>query len=185
MVNGGWVVRAFAYTVKRVGGALALLALMASCDSGMSPQATNAPLPDVSASEAQAGPEAGADDGKGVADEASADATVGPSDAAGARDATLGDTSADSARSDGAPGLGLDATDLDAPGPDPAPVPCGADAAEAGFCPLPNSVCANSRWLVFYDNAQCVSGSCTWEKRYVDCGSIGCFVGRCQPPFTM
>lgn len=86
---------------------------------------------------------------------------------------------------DAAPGPGFDATGLDAPGPDPAPTVCGADAAEAGVCPMPPSACADPHWLVFYDNAQCVAGSCTWEKRYNDCGPVGCFFGECRPPLTL
>jgi hypothetical protein len=87
----------------------------------------------------------------------------------------------DAARGAGDLGLGLDATDLDAAGPDPSPLACDADAgSDAGLCPPPHSECADSEWLVYYDNGQCVSGQCTWEKRYVECSIVSCFGGACQ-----
>jgi hypothetical protein len=184
----GWCVRDsdtsdVAHPVMRTGGTLLALLFVASCDAGMSPMATNAILADVSAPEAEGGLERAAVTGD--AHEASADTTLTSISDASADSDSAGDVwSPGPARQDAAPGVGFDATNLNAPGPDPSPVGCGADAAEAGFCPLPYSVCADSRWLVFYDNAQCVSGSCAWEKRYLDCGSIGCFVGQCRPPFT-
>jgi hypothetical protein len=151
----------------RTGGTLVALVLMASCDTGISQNATSAP--DVSASQTEGGPDA--PEAAGGADAASMEATV-----------TW--IPLDEGPADSGPGVGFDATDLNAPGPDPAPVGCGADAAEAGFCSMPYSACADHRWLVFYDNAQCVSGSCTWVKKYVDCGSIGCSGGWCHVPFT-
>jgi len=86
---------------------------------------------------------------------------------------------------DAALGVDLDATDLDGAGPDPVPASCDGDAGDAaGFCALPPSTCADSRWLVYYDDGQCVSGQCAWEKRYIDCASIGCFYGACRVPLT-
>jgi hypothetical protein len=85
---------------------------------------------------------------------------------------------------DAAAGVSLDATTLDAAGPDPTARACNAAADDGGLCPLPPSTCADRRWLVYYDNGQCVSGQCTWGKRYLDCGTIGCFFGACQYPPT-
>jgi len=86
---------------------------------------------------------------------------------------------------DAALGVDLDATDLDGAGPDPDPASCGGDAGgDAGFCGLPPSRCADSRWLVYYDDGQCILGQCAWEKRYVDCAAIGCFYGACRVPVT-
>jgi hypothetical protein len=145
---------------------------MASCDAGTTQNGTSGLLPDASAAETegvQSSPEAAAG-----AEDASVDAPITWIPLPAAPPYSAGD----------ARGVGLDATDLDAPGSDPPYASCGADAAEAGVCPVPYSRCADHRWLVFYDNAQCVSGSCTWEKRYVDCGSIGCSGGWCHVPFT-
>jgi hypothetical protein len=168
----------------RKWGTLVALVLVASCDAGSLQKATSTPLPDVSASELEGG--AGDPQAAGDAEEASTDATITAiHDAASSSTDSAGDASAlGSLHPDAAPGVSLDATDLDAPGPNPGPIGCGVDAAEAGFCPLPSSWCADRRWLTFYDNAQCISALCTWEKRYVDCGSIGCFFGQCQPPIT-
>jgi hypothetical protein len=187
----GWGVRDsgtsdVTHPVLRTGGTLLALILMASCDVGTSQNATNAILPDVSAPEAEGGPARADADATEDAHQASADTTLTLISDASADSDSAGDVwSSGPPLQDAAPGVGFDATNLTTPGPDPGPVGCGADAAEAGFCPLPYSVCADSRWLLFYDNAQCVSGSCAWEKRYLDCGSIGCFVGQCRPPFTM
>jgi hypothetical protein len=168
----------------RKGGTLVALVLVASCDTGSLQKATSTPLPDVSAPELEAGP--GDPQAAGDAESASTDATITAiHDAASSSADSAGDASSlGSLHPDAAPGVSLDATDLDAPGPEPGPIGCGVDAAEAGFCPLPSSWCADRRWLTFYDNAQCISAVCTWEKRYVDCGSIGCFFGQCQPPLT-
>ncbi len=82
-------------------------------------------------------------------------------------------------------GVSLDATDLDAQAPDPVDASCDSDAAdEGGICPLPGSQCADARWLVYFDNGACVSGQCSWEKKYVDCSTIGCFSGACRFPPT-
>jgi hypothetical protein len=82
-------------------------------------------------------------------------------------------------------GVGLDATDLDAPALGPVDASCDSDAGgEGGLCPLPRSQCADGRWLVYFDNGACVSGQCSWEQRYVDCSTIGCFLGACRLPLT-
>jgi hypothetical protein len=157
----------------RSGGTLAALVLMASCDAGTTQNGTSGLLRDASAAETEgvrSSPEAAAG-----AEDPSVDAPVTWVPLSEAWPDSAGD----------ARGVGLDATYLGAPGPEPPYTGCGADAAEAGFCPVPHSLCADSPWLVFYDNAQCVSGSCTWDKRYVSCGTIGCFLGQCQIPFTM
>jgi len=86
----------------------------------------------------------------------------------------------------GDPGVGLDATDLDASGPAAPAVACDVDAGgDSGLCPPPSSVCADSTWLVFYDNGQCVAGQCTWEKRYIECVVGWCIRDGCQAPVTM
>ena len=104
----------------RTGGTLVALVLMASCDTGISQNATSSP--DVSASQTEGGP--GAPEAAGGADAASMEATV-----------TW--IPLDEGPADSGPGV-----------------------------------------------AQCVSGSCTWVKKYVDCGSIGCSGGWCHVPFT-
>ncbi len=82
-------------------------------------------------------------------------------------------------------GVSLDATDLDAPGPDPLDATCDGGAGdEGGLCPLPRSQCADGRWLVYYDNGSCVSGQCVWEKRYIDCSTLGCQMGSCRAAVT-
>jgi hypothetical protein len=82
---------------------------------------------------------------------------------------------------DAEPGVSFDATDLDAQAPDPVDASCDNDAAdEGGLCPMPRSQCADGRWLVYFDNGACVSGQCSWEKRYVDCTILGCSRGACQ-----
>ncbi|MGO9838962.1 MAG: hypothetical protein ACLP1X_32675 [Polyangiaceae bacterium] len=35
---------------------------------------------------------------------------------------------------------------------------------------------APDAWLVYYDDGECVSGSCTWQKREILCGT-GCSNG--------
>jgi hypothetical protein len=64
-------------------------------------------------------------------------------------------------------------------GPNPAPLACDADASAAtGECPLPPSACADSRWLVYYDDGQCIAGSCSWKMKDSYC-SLGCSQGAC------
>ena len=83
------------------------------------------------------------------------------------------------------PGVDLDATDLDGAGPAPTPVACDVEAGEsAAPCPLPRSHCASSSWLVYYDNGQCMSGQCVWDRRYIACNQLTCFSGACQTPVT-
>jgi hypothetical protein len=76
------------------------------------------------------------------------------------------------------------------PGPDPAPMACDVDAAaDAAVCALPPSVCADDtdhRWLVYYDDGQCVAGQCAWQKLRTYC-AYGCADGAClgrptEPP---
>jgi len=148
------------------------LTLAASCATGTPPNASGTGRTDASAPGADGGSEAPGSDGP-------------VANASDASDDSDGDAWSSGPYQDAPPGVDLDATNLDAPGPDPVPVACSADTSEAGSCPLPRSVCADGRWLVFYDNPLCRADSCTWEKRYLDCGNIGCFVGRCQAPVTL
>jgi hypothetical protein len=70
-------------------------------------------------------------------------------------------------------------------GPDPAPVACDADAGvDAALCPPPPSVCENSRWLVYYDLGECVSGLCAWQKMYRACAGGICVGGGCMSGLT-
>jgi hypothetical protein len=63
--------------------------------------------------------------------------------------------------------------------PDPPPLACNADApSDSGVCPLPASTCADSEWLVYYDDGQCTSGLCTWQKKELFC-TYRCFQGAC------
>jgi hypothetical protein len=82
-------------------------------------------------------------------------------------------------------GVDLDATDLDGGGPAPTPVACDVEAGESSApCPLPPSQCASSSSLVYYDDGQCVSGQCVWDRHYIACTQVSCFNGACQPPPT-
>ncbi len=72
-----------------------------------------------------------------------------------------------------------------APGPDPSPVACDADAGmDAALCPPPPSVCDDSRWLVYYDLGECVSGLCAWHKMYRACPNSFCARGACMSGLT-
>jgi len=110
---------------------------------------------------------------------AGADAASQSGDVESTPDAAL-DTGGDG----GSVGLdsGPDATDLDAAATDPPPLACDADAGgEARLCPPPPSVCADTSTLVYYDNGQCVSGQCTWDKRSVRCSLPNvCWIDGCQ-----
>src|SRR5262245_62075468 len=53
-------------------------------------------------------------------------------------------------------------------GPDPPKTPCDP-ASDAGACDLPPSVCANTKWLVYYVNPQCIGGFCQWDKKTFNC----------------
>ncbi len=55
-------------------------------------------------------------------------------------------------------------------------VGAGADASQV--CPPPPPQCAESNWLVSYDNSQCVAGTCAWETHYVTC-EFTCDGGSC------
>ena len=69
-------------------------------------------------------------------------------------------------------------------GPDPPPVACDADAGgDAALCPPPPSVCDDSRWLVYYDLGECVSGLCAWQKMYRNCAGF-CTRGACMSGVT-
>jgi hypothetical protein len=69
-------------------------------------------------------------------------------------------------------------------GPDPPPVACDADAGvNAALCPPPPSVCEDSRWLVYYDLGECVSGLCVWQKMYRACAGF-CLHGACMSGVT-
>jgi hypothetical protein len=104
---------------------------------------------------------------------------------------------------DGGGGGGID------PGPEPAasqfPAPSNvkcAEHAEAGIsdageggdamtltfdasdpCAPPTSVCANTGWLVYYDNGRCVAGTCTWDTLFQSCNH-GCYTDGCRNIFT-
>ncbi|MGO9838542.1 MAG: hypothetical protein ACLP1X_30540 [Polyangiaceae bacterium] len=152
--------------MMRALGVLGTLFAMSACSTAT----TETQSPDASSSgDAESTPDAG----RGAAFDATSDVS------------SMGTPIPDAARKTSDPGLGLDATDLDAPGPDPPPLACDADAAsDAGLCPPPYSACADPSWLVYYDNGQCVSGQCTWDKRYVECSIVSCFEGACQAPPT-
>jgi hypothetical protein len=63
-------------------------------------------------------------------------------------------------------------------------VTCGADAAES--CPLPASYCADYEWLVFYQNPECVDGTCQYEAWAKKCtGGHSCSNGGCETNFTL
>jgi hypothetical protein len=69
--------------------------------------------------------------------------------------------------------------------PVPPATPCsarvGLDASDP--CPPPASACADSKYLVYYDDGQCVAGSCVWQVRYFNCGQ-GCSFGGCNSQGT-
>ena len=63
--------------------------------------------------------------------------------------------------------------------PAPPPTACDVDASpDSGVCPLPASVCADSFWLVYYDDGQCGAGLCSWQATDHFC-SGGCRLGGC------
>ena len=66
------------------------------------------------------------------------------------------------------------------PAPAPTETACStsASADASDVCPLPQSTCADGRWLVFYDNGQCTAGTCVWETRYYAC-TTGCSGHSC------
>ncbi len=87
-----------------------------------------------------------------------------------------------------------DASDAFAPdtsvllGPDaaaypPAPKTCDADGGNK-VCPNPPSVCANSDWLVYYENGRCVDGGCVWDTLWLQCQIHDCKQGYCSQPGT-
>jgi hypothetical protein len=125
---------------------------------------------------------------------ASVQDAAGGTDAAAALDATTPDAAVEassmSAPAQDAAGatdahVAVDATNLDAALPDPPPHACDADAeSEAGLCPPPPSVCADMYSLVYYDNGQCVSGQCVWEKRSMSCPLL-CEYGVCNAMTTI
>ncbi len=91
-----------------------------------------------------------------------------------------------SSRSDADPQL---PTGLVAPAP---PEICCDVTAGSTACDLPPSGCASvagadaafvapSQWIVFYENARCVSGRCVWDQSYFQClgGSTTCVNGAC------
>jgi len=59
-------------------------------------------------------------------------------------------------------------------------------------CDLPRSICDSSQSLVFYTNASCNNGQCTWQQQAMVCPG-GCFNGGCSlstttasgPPLNM
>jgi hypothetical protein len=65
-------------------------------------------------------------------------------------------------------------------GPPPPQVACDGDGGvDAALCSPPPSACAaDSDWLIYYDNGQCVAGQCAWETRRVYC-NYGCDSGGC------
>lgn len=61
---------------------------------------------------------------------------------------------------------------------DPPQVTCDTDAEAGGDpCAPPHSVCADTRWLVYYVGGFCAAGVCRWEKKFLDCGA--CANGAC------
>jgi hypothetical protein len=69
------------------------------------------------------------------------------------------------------------------PSPAPPATPCSTSADASDVCPFPQSVCADSKWLVYYDNGRCVAGSCVWETRYTAC-PMSCTGHDCMLPVT-
>jgi hypothetical protein len=66
------------------------------------------------------------------------------------------------------------------PGPDAPATACDEDAGtDAAPCSPPPSVCADSQWLVYFDNGQCVTEQCAWQKVRQYCGN-GCTNGACS-----
>jgi hypothetical protein len=64
--------------------------------------------------------------------------------------------------------------------PAPPPTSCDVDGSpDSGVCPLPASVCADSAWLVYYDDGQCIAGLCAWQARDHYCLGGGCRSGAC------
>jgi hypothetical protein len=67
--------------------------------------------------------------------------------------------------------------------PVPPATPCSMSASASDVCPPPPSVCVktelNNDLLVYYDDGQCVAGSCAWDTRYVPCPG-GCWAGACE-----
>jgi hypothetical protein len=67
-------------------------------------------------------------------------------------------------------------------------VACGpaADAGDADICPLPPPTCAGPKWLIYYENPECVNGLCHFEAFAYDCtlSNYDCLNGACQYNFT-
>jgi hypothetical protein len=62
----------------------------------------------------------------------------------------------------------------------PPPVACVLDAGDGGAeCPLPRSICADPKWLEYFDDGVCVDGGCTFQEAFQYCGPDGCFDGGC------
>lgn len=61
---------------------------------------------------------------------------------------------------------------------------CDADASPGVIvCPPAPSTCLDSRWLVYYDDGQCVGGQCEWQQRDHFCTG-GCRASACAPIAT-
>jgi hypothetical protein len=52
------------------------------------------------------------------------------------------------------------------------------EAASANGCEVPQSRCADDRWLVYYSDGKCVDGRCQWREDLflcqLSCGNYGC-----------
>jgi len=46
-------------------------------------------------------------------------------------------------------------------------------------CPLPPSVCDDTRTLRYYTDASCVAGQCQWTRATLSCGGGSCVNGAC------
>jgi hypothetical protein len=139
----------------KVSGVLVVAVLACNADgSGNSTSTTNDAAPDASTKDALSSFEV---------DSSAADATAS--------------SGSDVVSSNWVP----DAALLDAIAPPPR-VACEVDASATvdgdAVCASPPSQCAESWWLVYYDNGRCVAGWCMWDTGFVDCGEGSCIVSK-------
>jgi len=67
----------------------------------------------------------------------------------------------------------------------PAPDGGGCSGEDAGICEVPQSVCADDRWLAYFTNVTCVAGQCRLDVAYRDCGGRStCADHGCVRNFT-
>jgi hypothetical protein len=71
------------------------------------------------------------------------------------------------------------------PGVIPEPPQMACDASmDAGACEFPASVCADAKWLIYYDNPKCIDGFCRWEAVPHECPNCDCVAGGCMNNIT-